>query len=191
MIFPRYIYSSLNSILNGFKVEYPVYIKNSKISPKCRIKRYSEIINSTLGPNVRIGFLSTIYETIIGENTYLNRNSSATYCEIGEGCAIARNTTIGAIQHDIESRRIQDTLPLKKTWIGDDVWLGVNAVIMPGVSVGDGAVIGAGSVVTHDVPDYMVFSGVPAKPLKERIIRTCNEEKTSYIRSESPTPIIF
>ena len=64
-------------------------------------------------------------------------------------------------------------------------------MIMPGISVGDGAVIGAGSVVTHDVPDYMVFVGVPAKPLKERLIRTYNEEKTSFIKTENPIPFIL
>ena len=54
--------------------------------------------------------------------------------------------------------------------IGDDVWIGANAIILPGVSIGEGAVVGAGSVVTHDVEPYSVVCGNPAKQIKKRII---------------------
>ena len=52
--------------------------------------------------------------------------------------------------------------------IGDDVWIGSRAIIMPGVHVGKGAVIGAGAVVTKDIPEYEVWGGVPAHFLKSR-----------------------
>ena len=52
--------------------------------------------------------------------------------------------------------------------IGNDVWIGANAIILPGVTVGDGAIIGAGAVVTRDVPPYAIMVGVPAKILKYR-----------------------
>ena len=52
--------------------------------------------------------------------------------------------------------------------IGDDVWIGAGAVITPGVMVGRGAVIGANSVVTHHVPEYEVWAGVPARKIGER-----------------------
>ncbi len=54
------------------------------------------------------------------------------------------------------------------TIIGNDVWIGMNALIMPGVSIGDGAIIAAGSVVTRDVPAYAIAGGNPAQPLKRR-----------------------
>ena len=52
--------------------------------------------------------------------------------------------------------------------IGNDVWIGYEAVILSGVTIGDGAVIGARTVVTRDVPPYTVVGGVPAKPIRER-----------------------
>lgn len=57
---------------------------------------------------------------------------------------------------------------VKEVIIGDDVWIGMRSIIMPGVRVGNGAVIGAGAVVTKDVPDYAIVGGVPAKVLKYR-----------------------
>ncbi len=56
----------------------------------------------------------------------------------------------------------------KKVVIGDDVWIGARVIILSGVRVGNGVVIGAGSVVTHDVPDYAVVCGVPAKVIRYR-----------------------
>ena len=53
--------------------------------------------------------------------------------------------------------------------IGNDVWIGRRAMIMPGVRIGDGCVIGAGAVVTKDIPSYSVVGGVPAKVLKKRV----------------------
>lgn len=56
----------------------------------------------------------------------------------------------------------------KPIYIGNDVWIGRRAMIMPGVKVGNGAVIAAGAVVTKDVPEYAVVGGVPAKVIKHR-----------------------
>ena len=55
-----------------------------------------------------------------------------------------------------------------KVTIGNDVWIGMRSIIMPGVKIGNGAVIGAGAVVTKDVPDYAIVGGVPAKIIKYR-----------------------
>jgi virginiamycin A acetyltransferase len=55
--------------------------------------------------------------------------------------------------------------------IGHDCWIGANAVILPGIRIGNGAIVGAGSVVTHDVPPYAVVAGVPARLLRYRYSR--------------------
>ena len=61
-------------------------------------------------------------------------------------------------------------LPEKRNFIiiGNDVWIGANAIILPGVTVGDGAIVGAGAVVSRDVPPYAIVAGVPAKILRYR-----------------------
>lgn len=56
----------------------------------------------------------------------------------------------------------------KPVTIGNDVWIGMRAIIMPGVKIGNGVIIGAGAVVTKDVPDYAVVGGVPAKIIRYR-----------------------
>ena len=58
--------------------------------------------------------------------------------------------------------------PYKRVVVGNDVWIGVRTMVMGGVKIGDGAVIGAGSIVTKDVPPYAVVAGVPAKVIRFR-----------------------
>ena len=60
--------------------------------------------------------------------------------------------------------------------IGNDVWIGRRAMIMPGVTIGDGCVIGAGAVVTKDIPPYSIAGGVPAKVMKSRLCNVDNRE---------------
>ncbi len=58
--------------------------------------------------------------------------------------------------------------PCEQVVIGDDVWIGTRAIILPGIRIGKGAIIGAGAVVTKDVPEYAIVGGVPAKVIKFR-----------------------
>jgi acetyltransferase-like isoleucine patch superfamily enzyme len=91
--------------------------------------------------------------------------------EIGDDALISMKVTILSSNHRIpgSNRHIRweenDLLP---TRIGKDVWIGANAVILGGVTIGDGCVIGAGSVVTKDLPAYSIAVGVPAKVVRSR-----------------------
>lgn len=71
---------------------------------------------------------------------------------------------------DFEKNNVLYHYPVNKDKlkIGNDVWIGYEAVILSGVTIGDGAIIGARAVVTKDVPSYTVVGGVPAKPIRKR-----------------------
>ena len=73
--------------------------------------------------------------------------------------------------------RLQGFEEEKPVYIGNDVWLGDRVTLMPGVHIGNGCIVAAGSVVTKDVPDYSIVGGVPARVIRSRI----NFEKVSII----------
>lgn len=88
---------------------------------------------------------------------------------IGEWCAIGHNVNIHAITHDpLDATGLENERNLIESdiIIGNHVWIGSNTFILPGVSIGDNAVIGANAVVTQIVPPYTVVGGVPAKILR-------------------------
>ena len=112
----------------------------------------------------------------VGKNTYIGENNNLRAAdgviEIGDGCLISQGITIVTSNHDIK----RSLLITQQGWvskrgriiISDDVWIGANAVILPDVTIGKGAVIAAGSVVTKDIPEYSVVAGIPAKIIKYR-----------------------
>ncbi|MGE7612975.1 sugar O-acetyltransferase [Paenibacillus sp. NPDC101420] len=87
---------------------------------------------------------------------------------IGDGTMIGMNVTIATLNHGLplETRNVTYPSPVI---IGDNVWIGSNATILPGVTIGDNSVVAAGAVVTKDVPANTVVAGVPAKELKKII----------------------
>ncbi|WP_460634193.1 acyltransferase [Larkinella terrae] len=88
---------------------------------------------------------------------------------IGDRVMIASHVAITSLTHDYTAASMRFSTPLgDKIFIQDDVWIGSHAVIMPGVSIGKGAVIGAGSVVTKNIPAYAVAIGTPARIVKYR-----------------------
>ena len=108
--------------------------------------------------------------------TYIGKNVDITNAEVGRYCSIGDNVVIGPGNHDTSQisssalfyQNINSFLRSKSTIIESDVWIGVNAVIMQGVTVGLGAVVGASAVVTKDVPPFAIVVGVPAKIIRYR-----------------------
>jgi acetyltransferase-like isoleucine patch superfamily enzyme len=89
---------------------------------------------------------------------------------IGNHVNLAQGITVTALNHNFadSSRKIDEQgISTKPVVIGDDVWIGANAVILPGVTIGRHVVVAAGAVVTKDVPDYSLVAGVPAKEIKK------------------------
>lgn len=104
---------------------------------------------------------------IIGHDCFMNRNVSITCLdniEIGNYVQIGNNTVVVDHNHDYKKG---EGFTCKKVIINDNVWIGANCVILPGVTLGKGAVIAAGSVVNKNIPPYALAGGNPAKIIKE------------------------
>ncbi|MCK9181313.1 MAG: sugar O-acetyltransferase [Fibrobacteraceae bacterium] len=102
----------------------------------------------------------------IGENSYLNFNCTILDTEkvaIGKNCWIAPNVQIYAATHPVEAKRRRKECIAMPINIGNDVWLGGGVIVCPGVTIGDRAVIGAGSIVTKNIPADSVAFGNPCK----------------------------
>ncbi|MBD2001064.1 acyltransferase [Leptolyngbya sp. FACHB-541] len=109
----------------------------------------------------------------IGTQTYINRNTfldASLSIIVGRQCAIGPNCYITDHDHGLEANLppLEQPLISKPTCISDRVWLGANVTILKGVTIGNDAVIGAGSVVTKDIPERAIAVGVPAKVIRHR-----------------------
>ena len=134
-----------------------------------------EIMGRLIGKKVDSSFRMFLpFYTDFGKNITIGKdvfiNSGCHFqdqggIEIGDGVLIGHNVVLATINHDLNPKenRKNHYAPIK---IGAHVWIGSNATILPGVTVGDYAVVAAGAVVTRDVPAMTVVGGVPAKVLK-------------------------
>ena len=115
----------------------------------------------------------------VGKNFFANYNCTiidVAKVKIGDNCQMAPNVAIYTAGHPVHpvSRNSAYEYGIEVT-IGDNVWIGGNTVILPGVHIGSNTVIGAGSVVTKDIPDWVVAAGNPCK-----VIRQITEEDKRY-----------
>ncbi|PWL30932.1 MAG: chloramphenicol acetyltransferase [Roseivirga sp. XM-24bin3] len=141
------------------------------------------VLSSLVHPRAQIGKNTKVHlntaidqNCVIGNYTYIGRNTDVTKSEIGNYCSIANGVKIGQGEHDLKNfstsvRFTKDPyndLLQEPCTLGHDVWVGANAVILRGVTVGTGAVVGANAVVTKDVAPYSVVVGVPAREIRKR-----------------------
>jgi len=171
----------------GSKIQYGHKIK---VGSGFNLMEYS-ILNALSYSGVEIGNNFTLGKYAIIECTGVLRNVGNSlkignnvgvnhYCFIGVrgDITIGDNVIFGPRVNIFSENHIFDKLDIpikiqgvtkKNTIIGNDVWVGANVSIMPGVKIGNGCVIAAGSVVTKDIPDFLVVAGVPARIIKKRI----------------------
>lgn len=115
----------------------------------------------------------------IGKATYINRHTfidAVLSITIGEHCAIGPNCYITDHNHglDLAKPPLEQPMIAQPTKIGDRVWLGAKVTVLKGVTIGDDAVIGAGSVVTKNIPQGAIALGIPAKVIKTRYaVKSC------------------
>ncbi len=111
--------------------------------------------------NVSIG-----HDTIIGDHCFLDGRAPLT---IGNHVGIASQVLIYNDEHDINSPDYGNSFG--PVTIGDYVFIGPRAIILPNTKIGKGAVVAAGAIVTKDIPDYEIWGGVPAKKISDRKIK--------------------
>lgn len=158
LLAPLYQHRARGSkIYRSVRMDTPPYRRFS-LGRGSVVESYSCINNAVgdvvIGDHTRIG----IHNTIIGPVT------------IGNHVNLAQGITVTALNHnfgDPRQRIDQQGVSTQAVIIADDVWIGANAVVLPGVTVGSHSVIAAGAVVTRSVPPCSVVAGVPAKVIKE------------------------
>lgn len=128
-----------------------------------------------------------LVESTIGEYTYVMERTEVFYASLGKFCSVASNVRINALNHPIDrvtshpityrsdnfdlgedDSDVFDRRKEQSVDIGHDVWIGSGVTIMPNTTIGNGAVVGAGSVVTDDVEPYTIVAGVPAEAIRRR-----------------------
>lgn len=136
---------------------------------------------------VKIFHSSHVSDVEIGAYSYISPRTEIQHATIGRYCSIGDSVHIRGSAHPTgwlsshpfpytnlysHSRSYQPPLAFegygRRTFIGHDVWIGLKAIVLPGVVIGNGAVVGAGAVVTKDVPAYAVVAGNPARVVKYR-----------------------
>jgi len=142
-----------SKIYGSVRMDTPPY-RRFVLGRRSVIESYSCINNACgdiiIGDNTRIG----LHNTVIGP------------VSIGSNVNIAQGVVITALNHNFseEGKRIDEQgVSLQPITIADDVWIGANAVILPGVSIGEHSVIAAGAVVSRNIPPHSLAMGVPAK----------------------------
>lgn len=147
----------------------------------------AQIVDCQFGKYVEVGRECQLLESEFGDYSYICRYGDVAYASIGKFVNIASFVRIGPTNHPMwrasqhhfmyrseqygfgeNERLIFDWRREQRVAVGHDVWLGHSVTVMPGISVGHGAVAASAAVVTRDVPPYSVVGGVPARRIKDR-----------------------
>jgi acetyltransferase-like isoleucine patch superfamily enzyme len=147
----------------------------------------ARVISSKFGKNNTIYTNAVLNNVSLGDFTYIADSSRINNASIGKFCCIGPEILAGLGKHPtrsfvsshpiffstlkqsqitfVKQSYFEEYSPIK---IGNDVWIGARTIILDGVSIGDGAIVAAGSVVSRDVPPYSIVGGVPAKIIRYR-----------------------
>lgn len=151
--------------------------------------RLTAVRASSIHPSSKLESGTSFYFSTLDRHSFCGYDCDVAHADIGRFTSIANDVVIGGGRHPMEWVGMSPVFfegrdsvktkfsehprpPPKRVSIGHDVWIGRSAIVLPGVLVGDGAVIGAGSVVTKDVPPYAIVVGNPARLVRYRFDET-------------------
>ena len=146
-------------------------INNKYHTPEELVELFSKLTGVEVDPSFRLfpPFYSECGKNIrVGKNVFINaccKFQDQGGIRIGDNCLIGHNVTLATLNHDFNPDNRTAIYP-KPVRIGNNVWIGSDSTILPGITIGDGAIIGAGSVVTKDVPANTIVAGNPARKMK-------------------------
>jgi virginiamycin A acetyltransferase len=168
---------------NGDVVPYTVFLKNVIDHPQISVGDYTYFSHFLKGIDS-----AADWAHILAPYLYAHSNERLTigrFCQIAHGAKFITSsanhrmegfsTYPFAMFNPVTLMAYLDTPP-KDTVVGNDVWIGFGATIMPGVTIGDGVIIASSAVVTKDVPAYTIVGGNPARPIRQRFADEVVEE---------------
>lgn len=163
----------------------PVSKKNLGDEPD--IHRTASVRASTFGRYCEVGARTKVAESSFGDYSYVVNDSDIIYATVGKFCSIAAHTRINPGNHPLERVALSHFTYRSSAYdmgpddaaffdwrrsfrcvMGNDVWIGHGAIVLPGVKLGNGAAVGAGTVVTKDVPAFAIVVGNPGRVLRYR-----------------------
>lgn len=162
--------------------------KRQALGLEPRIDPTARVRNCVLGIYTSVGPHTTMNESAFGDYSYVVQHCSIVWADIGKFCSIAASTRINPGNHPMWRAALHHFTYRSKSYgfateddteffewraahrvvLGNDVWIGHGSTILPGVKIGTGAGIGAGAVVSKDVPPFAIMGGVPAKLIRFR-----------------------
>jgi acetyltransferase-like isoleucine patch superfamily enzyme len=146
------------------------------------VGKNTDIVESHFEVHSRVAAHASVRYSSVGKYSSIGRYSKINYADIGKFCAISWDTTVGAVSHPFENLSV-NAFPyssrlgmiekdaertIERTFVGHDVWIGANVVVMPGAKIGNGSVIGASSVITKSIPAYSIVVGNPGRVVRNR-----------------------
>lgn len=179
-----------------YSIPYRTSSVESPLPPRVKLQPYTKISHSLLVPRQGTDLFIDSYSSV-GAYAYLGPGLA----NIGKFCSIAPFAFISPVEHDITKATSSNAISIgwldtllpkgralcqfssthskKRTLIGNDVWIGAHVFIKEGLRIGNGSIVGAGSVVLTDVPPYSIVAGVPARVIRMRFA----ENVISYLLS--------
>jgi phosphonate metabolism protein (transferase hexapeptide repeat family) len=147
----------------------------------------AEVRDTSFGVYCEVGARTKLRESSFGDYSYVVNDSDIIYTSVGKFCSIAAQTRINPGNHPLDRVALNhftyrssayhlgdddagffDWRRASPVVMGNDVWIGHGAIVLPGITLGNGAAIGAGAVVSRDVPPFAIVVGVPGRVLRYR-----------------------